>query len=32
MQSLAEYVSISLKVEDTNQHNTKGQQMTHLIL
>jgi hypothetical protein len=32
MQSFAKYVNISLADEDANQHNIKGQQMTHLIL
>ena len=32
MQSFATYMSISLTDEDATQHNTKGQQMTHLIL
>jgi hypothetical protein len=32
MQSLAKHVNISLANENATQHNTKGQQMTHLIL
>jgi hypothetical protein len=32
MQSFATYMSISLTDEDATQHNTQGQQMTHLIL
>ena len=32
MQSFVTYVNILLTVGNTNQHNIKGQQMTHLIL